>query len=235
MAAKPEVQARKCDYTWPLINSHDFGILEEVHGTPGKEDSFHVPSGCVALWSHMSAARAGVGIVLQQSFLNRFAPTKAGDFLEIEPGRIARLTLRGPEGELDIYAIYLSTGFSPSEDLKQRQHSIALLQKFMRNRDSVLSILAGDWNFVTSKHDRWCYSGGKFTGEKDLKENEQAVQNLHNTHGAAACSRWRADLIGTATLSIERRGYAPPAKPMRSARRGSQAVTDPRTSPWPHR
>ena len=48
---------------------------------------------------------------------------KADDWLEIDPGRVARLRLRGPEGALDIFVGYLHTG-KGAQDRAARRASL---------------------------------------------------------------------------------------------------------------
>ncbi|CAK0822989.1 unnamed protein product [Prorocentrum cordatum] len=158
MATKVSRQTANCNQVSKLMASHDFGIFVEAHGTKGKEDAFSLPPGCAAYWSHLSARRAGVGIVLRRSFLNKFAQVRDGDFLEPEPGRVARLRLRGPHGNVDIWAIYLTTGEGPANDRLARDRSHSIIKQSLASPRDALSVLAGDWNYVPYPQDRWTYT-----------------------------------------------------------------------------
>jgi len=83
---------------------------------------------------------------------------------EIDPGRAAKLSLRGPNGALDIYVCYLPTG---SEHEDQKQYVIRRLRESLAPNNSVLSILMGDWNFVMQDEDRICLRTMQFTGGSD--------------------------------------------------------------------
>ena len=100
---------------------------------------------------------------------------------EIDPGRAARLSLRGPNGALDIYVCYLPTG---SEHEDQKQHVIRRLRESLAPNNSVLSILMGDWNFVMQDEDRICLRSMQFTGGSDraIARSFQSLLDEHHLH-----------------------------------------------------
>ncbi len=65
--------------------------------------------GFAAFWSLGTAARAGVGIFLKDAFLKQFGCGQPA-WEEVTPGRLARLRLRGPHGNLDVIVGYFATG-----------------------------------------------------------------------------------------------------------------------------
>ena len=167
MAAQTVRQTAKRDYLLKVLFSHDFGIVVETHGTRGKSLAFSLATEYEAHWSNFSASRAGIGIILKKSFLDRFEPFVEVDIQEIEEGSLARLTLRGRDGNLDIWAVYLTTGEGPSQDVQARTHSRSLLTEHMAPNDSTLSIVAGDWNYLVHSQDRWCCNRKSWSGKKD--------------------------------------------------------------------
>ena len=62
-------------------------------------------AGTVSFWSNMSRRQAGIGLIVQKSFINQF---KERSWEEIEAGRIAVLRLRGGKGGLDLWVCYFS-------------------------------------------------------------------------------------------------------------------------------
>ena len=91
MATSIRSQHRKGQQTCNLIAAHDFGTLSEVHGTPGKAEAYQLPPGTTAHWSHLSTSRAGIGLLVTNTFTKRFLPFQTGDWTDLEPGRIGRL------------------------------------------------------------------------------------------------------------------------------------------------
>ena len=179
MASTPTLQDLKGTQLAKIMGTHDFGVFSEVHSTTGKADAYRLPPGCVGFWSHLSSARAGVGIVLKDTFLARFRKIKDDDFVEFDPGRLARLRLEGPEGCLDIWTVYCTTG----KDVKARDHTHAILGANLAPARSVLSIVAGDWNYVVQHEDRWCCTSKMWTGRTDQKEAERNKDSVFEPAG----------------------------------------------------
>ena len=55
-----------------LCMPRDFVIVEEAHCLEGRCDLLKLPRELTALWSHDSAAKGGIGIILNQDFLKKF-------------------------------------------------------------------------------------------------------------------------------------------------------------------
>eukprot|EP00959_Pyramimonas_sp_CCMP1952_P125790 2630546-Pyramimonas_sp.AAC.1 len=53
----------------------------------------------------------------------------------------------------------------------------------MADVDSTLTLLMGDWNFVTAAEDRWCKCTGQWTGATDHREADDWDTHLTCRHG----------------------------------------------------
>ena len=167
-----------------LFNNHDFVIVEETHNQEGRSDVFRLPERFRAFWSNGTASTAGVGIILQRDFLAKFDPVDEDrDWVEIEKGYAACLRLRGPSGALDIFCIYMPTGSGSTIYTKYRKNIMLNISNCICPKEEVLSIMAGDWNFVEHDSDRWCFETGQYTGNKDSGEAEFFKLHLSNPHG----------------------------------------------------
>ena len=182
MAANTQLQCKKGHYLTKLIHSHDFGMVYETHGTKGKGIAYTAPTGCTAFWSHLSAQQAGIGILLHNDFLAQFAKTKDTDWEEIEAGRLARLRLRGPGGDLDLWAVYLATGEDPKADYTARKRTRQLLHNNLAPPSTTLSVVAGDWNYVVHNNDRWGCSQQTWSGNKDRQEADESNEDTFHPH-----------------------------------------------------
>jgi len=195
--AKVAGQARKKLAVGKLIQGRDFAMLTEAHCTPGTILSYRDISGTRSWWSCGEAARAGVGIILQETFLRKFCLAEP-EWLEVEAGRLARLRLKGPCGVLDLLVAYLPTGtrrrLRPRGDphqeekeeeidptlSKQRQQLVTKIRSILDPSVS-LSVLAGDFNFASDHHDRYNRNTGTFTGDKDATEQAHWTRVLPQT------------------------------------------------------
>ena len=165
-----------------LASNHSFIILTETHSLEGRSKALSIPGHLAPLWSHNSASTGGVGIILHRDFLKLFNPVDPQrNWLEIIPGTLAVLQLRGPLGALDIFCGYFPTGSSSCE-ARRRQVSREI-GRHIKHRDHVLSILTGDFNFVESKHDRICIASGEWTGHKDQREAETFKESVLDPRG----------------------------------------------------
>jgi len=164
-----------------LALAHDFAIFSEAHSLQGRADALRLPPNITAIWSNGSASVAGIGILLNHKFLTRFLPVDIErDWEELIPGRVALLHLRGPEGSLDIACVYLPTGDSNSS--QDRQNAVARLGRRIADKDKVLTIIAGDFNFVETERDRWCIEKGEWTGGKDAVERDFFEEHIRKPH-----------------------------------------------------
>ena len=176
-AQKTQRQFPKRFRAQQLMKKHDFGILSETHGLEGRADAWWLPPDTMPFWSHGTSHQGGVGLWVKQSFLSRF-PNWV--WVELEAGRVAVLRLSGECGELDIFCVYLDTSSSPN-----RQNSIKRISKAVRPKDKVLSIIAGDFNFVEYAEDRWNLNAGEFSGGNNNNDNDAKVfeEALRDTSG----------------------------------------------------
>ena len=205
MAAKVGAQTQKGDYLCRLILAHDFGMVYETHGTTGKSSAYSTPPDCTAFWCHFDAQRAGVGLLVHKDFLARFAAVRDTDWVQVEKGRLACLHLRGPEGNLDLWAAYLPTGDTPLNDKTARDHTRHLLKMKLAPTNTTLSVVAGDWNYVTHHKDRWCNTQKDWTGRKDTKEAEEADEGTFHPAGLHELYQENHTYISTiATSRIDR-------------------------------
>ena len=111
---------------------------------------------------------AWVGIVIKHAFLEKF--DKQPKWSVIWPGRAAKLSLQGLEGALDLMVAYFHTGnvvteydlFGVHPAARVTCTSFAALRSQLRlrlsnavaPRNSVLTILFGDFNWVRTGSDR---------------------------------------------------------------------------------
>ena len=160
--------ARKCHRHHPkmrfalsLANAHDVVMLQETHGNEGREAALRLPGNRAAFWSDGTAHQAGVGMLISHEFLEHFNPVAPQDWVEVVPGRVAMLRLRGPEGALDLVTVYLPTG---PQTTAEKRNMMSRLAQFIEDPHQVLTVLAGDFNFVTTSRDRVNKQSGNFTG-----------------------------------------------------------------------
>ena len=150
-----------------MARKHDFTLLQETHSNAGKVAALKLPHEFVGFWSDGTNHRAGVGIIVKKAFLMMFNEIRKEDWEEVQPGRIAILHLKGEHGKLDIVVVYMPTG----EDAKaERKVSISKLSNKMQPHNEILTIMAGDFNFVTKHTDRINKDTGKWSGEGDKKD-----------------------------------------------------------------
>ena len=117
----------------------------------------------------------------------------------IWPGRAAKLELRGIHGALDLWALYFHTGATVSEqDLHgvfpaaiPRCTSFAAIREHMRSRvgraiahrSAVLTVLAGDFNWVVADDDRRSISTMEVSGARDRGEEWHFRKTVLTPHG----------------------------------------------------
>ena len=169
--------ARRCHRQHPkmrhairLAQSHDFTGFQETHSQPGRVEAFRLPPNMCAFWSHGTTTQAGIGLLVQRSFLDNFNPVVESDWEQIEPGRVAVLRLRGPCGGIDLFVVYMASG---EDAAVSRAASICKIATSIGSRTEVLTILAGDFNFVPREKDRFSKSTCEWTGDKDTKDAEE--------------------------------------------------------------
>ena len=102
-AADAGLQSRKHSFAWSLLNKVDFAGFSETHSTQGSTSAASLPTTSRFFWSHStSRAQAGLALAVKHSFLQHFNPVRDSDWLEIDPGRVAKLSLHGANGALDL-------------------------------------------------------------------------------------------------------------------------------------
>ena len=164
-----------------LASEHDFTILSETHGVSGKEDALKLPGHLTAFWSHGTASIAGVGLIVHNDFLKQFDKVDPNrDWIRIVPGNVARLRLRGPSGALDLFCVYFPTGDATYSE--ERKQAVLEISNNVFPKEEVLSLMAGDFNFVENVHDRLCTSSGELTGNKDSTEADFFKNHLREEH-----------------------------------------------------
>ncbi len=101
--------------------------LSETHGSDHVELCWEPPGGFTCFWSHGTSTRAGVGLVVRDTRLNKFS---SHQWKEIAPGRVGRLACRG---SLDVNSLYLHAG-NPDNSLLGAGGDLALptLRRQMR-------------------------------------------------------------------------------------------------------
>ena len=180
--------AAKRQHAQCLLRRRDFLIISEAHVTKGAKLAYTDLPGTSSWWSIGTAARAGVGIIAKNSFLERFRHSEP-EWLEPEPGRFAVLRLCGAEGAMDVAACYMPTGVAralhpavgdpgrsdpcPHEEaLRAQREGLCRRIPALLRPDRALMVLAGDFNFVVSPADRWNKVSGVHAGASDAAESE---------------------------------------------------------------
>lgn len=181
MCASTTQQGRKLHRLKQLCADHDFCVLAETHGTEGKAEAYTIPQNTTPFWSHKDATTAGIGCLVKDEFLKRFqhAPT----WKVFMDGYLARLSLKGMEGGLDIWCVYMPTGHDITTDRRTRGRMIATMAANSAPAQHCLTIMVGDWNFAASKVGRLCLSSGHFTGDRDKQEADHFNDTLLSPHG----------------------------------------------------
>ena len=119
--------ARNLNFVREILETHDVIGIQEAHFMEGRvkvfdnEFNLHVRSS----WSHLSPRQGGVGLIFKLSCLQQFDPDPL--WTEIVPGRVARLRLRGPRGNLHIVVCYFD-----ARDRNARQYCATSVLPFFQ-------------------------------------------------------------------------------------------------------
>ena len=106
---QPSFSQRTYGVITSLLPGHDALLLQEVHGTSGMLEAWARPRGYRAFFSPgATTGCAGVGILLSETFLQRFEEELILE--EIWKGRAIKVILRGRQGRLDICSVCFPTG-----------------------------------------------------------------------------------------------------------------------------
>ena len=166
-----------------LLRHRDAVLLTDTHGLEGATAAWSCPADCVPYFTPGSSRRAGVGVVVSKRFLSRFQAAEPA-WEVIVPGRAAVLRLRGAEGRLDLFVLYFPTGkvgevevqdAAVQADLQatirqQRLEMRSRVAAAMAPQASALSVLMGDFNWVTEERGRFNLESRSFTGAADAPE-----------------------------------------------------------------
>ena len=188
LARLPHRHHAKKRYLFKILRGRDFVIATECHGNRGEIEAMPLPPG-VRLWSSPGTTkRAGVALLIKESFLSNFDKPSPESWVEILPGRAAMLKLRGDKGALDIVGVYFQTGSSETGEEKagsevhkslkrQRQELRASIARRLSPRSEALTVLAGDFNTVVDDQGRWSSDSNSYSGARDRCEED----DWHNT------------------------------------------------------
>ena len=172
---KPSRQQLKVNKVLDLLRDQDFALVCETHSTKGKaqaEAHRFNQLGYTCFWSHGGHKRAGVGVIIKNTFLQQF-DLAAPRWIQISPGEAAVLQLAGPNGQLDICSIYFPTGNQArgGNSLLQLRSALRMkIAQILRPASLALSLVGGDFNYVTDKVDRWSKSGSDWSSMPDHRE-----------------------------------------------------------------
>ncbi|CAK0886943.1 unnamed protein product [Prorocentrum cordatum] len=159
----------KQHYADQIFEKRDFLGVVETHSNLGKVFGARAHPGYQLFWSHGTNRQAGVGFLMEDAFLRRFNPVAPTDWVEVDPGRAAKLSLRGPSGALDIFIVYMASG-SDSAMRASRRATTSAISRHMAAPEQALMIMMGDCNFVVDRRDRWAKSSARWTGDADRSE-----------------------------------------------------------------
>ena len=173
-------QDRKWGYATHLCTNRDILGIAETHSNDGKILGRHTPHGFTPYWSHGTNAVGGVGLLLSNSFLQNFNPTTDKSWLQIIDGRVARLRLEGTQGCLDVYVLYLQSG-NDADDRQARKDAATTIAKHMAPATERLSLVMGDFNFVTQSCDRTSRNNLSDNQDLDIKEAKHFDDTLWST------------------------------------------------------
>jgi len=172
------------------LSGKDFWFVSELHGDAGMSavfNEFLARAGYTGYWSHFNRRRAGVGIIVKNTFLNKFK-RRDPEWTALAAGEIGCLRLYGDEGDLDLFSIYLPTGNQArgGAGLQQlRDQRRATMAEGLRPNTQALTVIAGDFNYVTDPEDRYSKESMAWTGGKDEREQRDwatKVEDSHNFH-----------------------------------------------------
>ena len=160
-----------------LSSKYEFTILSETRETMERKATLdhRLLRQHEYFSTYIDQFKGGVGILVKKEFMKKFPNTDLKTCWKIiVPGRVGRLELLGPQGSLQIFAIY----FDPSSQSLQKSH-IEAIDKVIDNRFHV--ILAGDFNFVEHQTDRFVKQteSWSFGADKTVNTRWQSFLSRH--------------------------------------------------------
>ena len=178
-ARNPLKHKAKTTQVLQLMQSHDLLALQETHSTVGYARVWEEGKDTVGFWSHhQPSGVAGIALLVRPAFLAQFYPCHDRSWVEICQGRAAVLRLDGPTGSLDIFTVYLHSG----QRQNARMEIVRDIAAAMRPASQALSIMMGDWNFVTDPTDRYQANTATWTGAYDITEATNFVNLFSKQH-----------------------------------------------------
>jgi len=151
-------------YAEKLLCTHDFIGIQETHSTDGFVRAMRSFTNTTAVWARGSQQSGGIGLLVKNEFLSKFGCISEHSWKVLEEGRIGCLQLCGPQGSLHLYVVYMATGEGAEESRRESQE---ILARHMASPSSALSILMGDWNYVTTATDRFTKATAEWSGASD--------------------------------------------------------------------
>ncbi len=130
----------------------DVLVLTETHSTLEAELAFSWLEGVRTFWSRDISSRAGVGILLRETF-----PAKGHGWRQLVPGRAAELWLSGSLADVSITGAYFALGLNENvyddEDNtitahESRRRMPIAIGVVLPNPEDCLSFVIGDFNWV---------------------------------------------------------------------------------------
>ena len=88
------------------------------------------------------------------------------------------LRLNGPSGALDIVTVYLDTGDATT----RRTAEMRIIAGVFRLKEQALTLLLGDFNFVTNDRERWNKRQSQWSGAGDRDDQEEIQRILAEPH-----------------------------------------------------
>ena len=192
-----------------MLEKRDFTTLQETHSTTTRADPFQQwfqTRGKRCFWSHHNTKRAGVAVILNESFANKFetvTPT------HIVKGNILRVRCTAASGmTLDIYSVYL-----PADSATLRRQMIRTLSGRMDK--NAHSLITGDFNFTSGEGDRFAWERGNnswqiekdaenktweesFSGDQVVRELYQPCMTFQHTRFTSRIDRVYSSLDDSA-------------------------------------
>ena len=172
------------DFVLELASKFDFVGLTETRGTEERNQTlsrvFQLNHHYV--YSDLDQYKGGIGLVIRQSFLAKFAALGEDNWLVIVKGRVGRLRLCGTRGTLDLFVVYLD----PADHTSQVD-CIRLLGEHIDSRAHTL--IFGDYNFVHNAADRYVKASGAWSMGSDAVSDKAWTTHI----SAKRIYEWRQD------------------------------------------
>ena len=149
-SVNPIRESNKQSYANQLFKDNDIIGLVETHGNEGKVAAANLRNDCVTMWSHGTDTQAGISLWVKKEFLKSFNPISEDNWTTVVKGRNAKLALDGPNGALDIFVAYMTSG-SETTAKQERLQQINAIKAHMRDTSEALTIVAGDFNLFQIK------------------------------------------------------------------------------------